>query len=85
MKKKMERSVNKLYRNRAEVRDYDVQAAIQKNEKFVIKHNGDIMTLSPSDLQNKLVSRSTNIFKSKMGGKDYRLCAYDWNPDVMDY
>ena len=81
----MERSINKLYRNRAEVRDYDVQDAIRKNEKFVIKHNGETMTLSPSDLQNKLVFRSTNIFKSKMGGKDYRLCAYDWIPDETDY
>jgi regulator of replication initiation timing len=81
----MEKQIKKLYRNLAEIRDYDVQAAIDKNEHFKIKYEGDVMTLSPEDLKNKVASTSKTTFKSKVGGKDYRLIGYEWNPDDMDY
>lgn len=81
----MQKTLKKLYKNLAEVRDYDVQAAIERNENFKITYDGEVMTLSPKDLQDKLVSRSRNTFKSKVGGKDYKLCAYEWFPDETDY
>jgi hypothetical protein len=81
---KMERQIKKLYNNLAEIRDYDVQDAINKHENIIVKYDGDIMTLSPNDLKEKLVSVS-RLFKSKVGGKDYKLNAYEWNPDQIDY
>lgn len=81
----MERTIKKLYRNLAEIRDYDVNSAIENGEKIVIKYDGDAMTLSPTDLKEKLISVSKVEFKSKVGGKDYRLCSYRWNPDEIDY
>jgi hypothetical protein len=38
------------------------------------------MTLSPLDLQEKVQTKS-KMFISKMGGKNYRLYGYIWNPD----
>jgi frataxin-like iron-binding protein CyaY len=81
----MEKQVNKLYKNLVDVRDYDVQTAIEKNENFKIKYNGDVMTLTPKDLVNKVASKSKITFKSKVGGKDYKLISYNWIPDEMDY
>ena len=82
----MERVIKKLYRDCIELRDYDVQDCIQRNETMKVKYDRDVMTLSPGDLVNKLVRKSTTTFKSKIpGGKDYKLCAYDWNPDDSDY
>lgn len=81
----MEKTIKKLYKNLAEVRDYDVQHAIDKNESFKIRYEGDVMTLSPEDLQKKAISKSRITFKSKMGGKDYKLISYKWEPDEMDY
>lgn len=81
----MEKQITKLYKNLAEIRDYDVQTAIDKGESFKIKYNGDIMTLSPEDLTKKAISKSKTTFKSKVGGKDYRLIGYNWIPDETDY
>lgn len=81
----MKRNLKKLYKGLAEVRDYDVQECIHNKESLKIIYNFEIMTLSPVDLMNKLVKKSTTTFESKVGGKNYKLCAYDWNPDETDY
>jgi hypothetical protein len=83
--KNMEKIIKKLYRNLAELRDYEVQTAIDKNENIKIRYEGDVMTLSPEDLQKKVVSTSNTTFKSKVGGKDYKLVAFKWTPDEIDY
>jgi len=80
----MERQIKKLWKGCAELKDYDVQDCIQRNETMRVKYDGDIMTLSPSDLTEKLVSIS-KTFESKVGGKDYKLCSYKWNADEIDY
>ena len=80
----MERELKKLYNGLAELRDYDVQNAIARGEKFRVRYDGDIMTLTPEDLKNNVVKIS-NIFASKIGKGDYRLVAYKWNPDKIDY
>jgi hypothetical protein len=80
----MKRIVKKLYRDCVEVRDYDVQDCIQRNENMTIEYDRDIMTLSPNELINKMVSKSSKTFPSKMGGKDYKLCSYYWEPDPVE-
>ena len=77
----MERTVKKLYRGLVEVRDYDVQSAIDKDEGFRINYDGESMVLSPYELINKLI-RKSEIFRSKVGQQDYRLYAYKWQPNI---
>jgi hypothetical protein len=80
----MKLSVKKLYLGRAELRDYNVKDCIEKNENIQIEYEKNVMTLSPSELKTKLVNIS-QTFESKNGGKSYKLYAYKWNPDEIDY
>lgn len=80
----MQRIVKKLYRGCVELRDYDVQDCFDRKEKMKVIYEGDMMTLSPADLMNKLVGKSTNTFPSKIGGKSYKLCSYYWEPDPVE-
>ncbi len=80
----MEKEVKKLYRGCIELRDYDVNSCIKRNEAIKVRFEGHVMTLSPEDLSNKLVSTSKTTFQSKMGGKSYKLLAYDWTPDEVE-
>lgn len=72
--------VRKLYQGCIDIRDYDVRECIANNESAEVHHAGDVMILTPEELNNKLVS-VTGKMKSKIeGGKDYALYSYRWNP-----
>ena len=79
----MKKEIKKLYRGNAEIRDYDVQKCISENKNFTIKYEGDIMTLSAEDLVKKRLNVS-KTFESKVGGKNYKLYAYAWNPNEIE-
>ena len=80
----MKKEVKKLYRGYAELRDYEVQKAIDNNEKVQIIFEGDVMTLTPDELVSRKVKES-QLIKSKIGSKDYVLYSYNWVPDSIDY
>ena len=71
----------KIYRGNIDLRSYDVETAVKNNENIKVVHNGLTMTLTPDDLTNKCVFLSKE-FQSKVGGKNYRLHSYQWNPDM---
>ena len=71
--------IKKLYKDCADIRNYDVQNCINKNENIEIIHGVDIMVLTPKELKHDVVSVS-KIFPSKNGGREYRLVSYMWNP-----
>jgi hypothetical protein len=79
----MIKEVKKLYKDCIDIRDYEVNEAIQKEESIKVKYDGDYMTLSPSDLLSKK-KRVSNLMKSKVGGKDYFLFSYEWIPDDVE-
>jgi len=79
----MLREVKKLYNNLVEVRDYDVQNAITRNENLVIIYNEQTMTLTPQDLKDRVISTS-EPFKSKIGASDSKLIGYRWKPENKD-
>ena len=70
----------KLFRNKVDIRDYERQDAIDNKESMQITHDGEVMTLSPRELKVKIKAKSKR-FISKVGGKDYCLYSYNWNPD----
>jgi|TARA_R110000803_G_scaffold99843_3_gene167997 hypothetical protein len=76
----MKKTVKKLYRGKVEIRDYDVRRCIDDNKHFEIVYLKESMILSPEELISKRKSIS-NTFKSKVGGKDYKLYAYEWDPN----
>lgn len=76
--------IRKLYLGAIELRDYDVEEAIRKNTSIEVHYKGDKMTLSPEDLSKRKRSVSSNTFQSKVGGKNYRLVAYEWQPDKVE-
>lgn len=77
----MKKTIKKIYENKADVRDYDVRKCIKTNKNMEIKFKEDIMTLTPLELKIKL-KKVSKKFISKIGGKDYKLYSYDWNPDI---
>ena len=80
----MRKEIKKLYKGNVEVRDYDVQECIDKNQTFTIIHDGDAMTLSSEELITKRVGIS-KTFESKIAGaKSYKLYGYEWNPDEVE-
>ena len=79
----MRKEVKVLYAGRADVRDYEVDSCISKNENMLVTHEGERMTLTPEDLVSKRINTS-KIFESKVGGKNYRLYGYMWNPDPVE-
>lgn len=81
----MRKEVKELYMNNtiASVRDYEVEQCIQRNENMEITHGGEKMTLTPEDLKTKRETMSPK-FISKVGGKDYHLFGYSWEPDNVE-
>ena len=79
----MRTTIKKLYKGKVDLRDYDVENCIKKNENIEVIHNYDKMTLSPEDLLEKRVGISP-VFGSKMGGKSYRLYSYEWKPNKSE-
>ena len=76
----MKKTVRKLYKGSVEVRDYDVKRCISDNKHFEIIYLKESMILSPKELTSKRKSIS-NTFRSKVGGKDYKLYSYEWDPN----
>lgn len=76
-------NVTKTYKGCIELRDYDVEKYIRNNDSVDVWYSGDKMTLTPSQLKNDVISTS-KLMKSRVGGKDYHLLAYEWNPDVVE-
>ena len=76
--------VRKLYLGNIELRDYDVEECIKKGETVEVHFDGDKMTLSPEDLVKRKKSVSPVSFQSKVGGKNYHLVAYEWQPDEVE-
>ena len=75
----MRKVILKVYMDKIELRSYDVEKCIAKNENFEIIYDGDRMVLKPDELLTKRVSISPT-FESKIGGKDYQLFGYVWQP-----
>lgn len=79
----MRKEVTKQYQGMVEVRDYEVEQCIQKQENMEITHSGEKMTLTPAELVSQRVNVSQKI-QSKVGGKDYYLFGYAWEPDNVE-
>jgi len=78
----MKKTIKVLYKGKiADVRDYEVRKCLDKKENMIIKFKDEVMTLTSLELQTKLLRTSKYKFKSKVGGKDYFLYSYLWNPD----
>ena len=75
----MKKVIKKLYKGLVDIRDYDVQTCIDKNESLTVDHGNERMILTPEELLSKKVKTSA-VFKSTVGGKDYRLFSYEWDP-----
>jgi len=74
------KEVTKLYKGKIDIRDYERQEAIDRGVGMKITYKNEVMTLSPREVKTKIKIRS-KLFKSKIGGLDYCLCSYNWNPD----
>lgn len=81
MKKKIR--VTKTYKGCVELRDYDVKKAIADGDSIDVEFEKDVMTLSPAQLQDDIMSKS-KLFTSKVGGKSYTLYGYTWEPNTID-
>ncbi len=78
----MKKTIKTLYKEKiADIRDYEVRKCLEKKENMIIKFKDKVMTLTSLELQTKLLRTSKYKFKSKIGGKDYYLYSYLWNPD----
>ena len=79
----MRKECKEFFNGNPVARSYDVEKCIKQNENLEIQHNGEIMTLTPTELKTKLVATSKS-FSSKFGGTSYRLLGYTWNPDKAE-
>jgi hypothetical protein len=43
------------------------------------------MVLTPDELVSKRTYTSKDKYKSKIGGPDYFLYGYNWDPEEIDY
>jgi len=76
----MERKVKKMYKGCVDIKSFDRKECLDKKEELIIWHKGKKMTLSPRDIKVKIKAKSA-LFTSKIGGEDYYLYSYKWNPD----
>jgi hypothetical protein len=70
---------------RVHLRDFEVQKCIDYNEPVKIKYGIDSMVLTPDELVSKRTYTSKDKYKSKIGGPDYFLYGYKWEPEEIDY
>jgi hypothetical protein len=83
--KEMEVEIKKLFKGMAEVRDYTVQECLRKNHALRIKFDGEVMILTPHELEHN-VKRKTGPLKSKFhDGSTYMLYGYTWDPNEISY
>lgn len=73
------RTIKKLWNNIVSLRDYEVEDAI-KAGGIILSFGKYKMTLTSKQLEYgfQIISKP---FKSKFGGKEYRLIDFRWNPD----
>lgn len=70
---------------RIHLRDFEVKKAIEDNEPIKVKYGIDSMVLTPEELVSKRTYVSKDKYKSKVGGPDYYLFGYKWEPEEIDY
>ena len=79
----MEIKINKLFvhnsRLYASIRDYKIQECVKKGEPLTIIFRGEKMNLKPHQVMF-FEQFTPDTFKSKTGGKDYKLWDYFWHP-----
>lgn len=75
----MKIEIRKIYRDSVDIKDYIVKKCIERNELLEITHGVDRMILTPLELEKDFINVS-NIFESKIGGRNYRLVSYAWDP-----
>lgn len=79
----MKIEILKVYKGCVDVRDYVRSECIKKKEGLEITHGGQVMTLSPRDVKNKIVAKD-GPFSSKDHKGEYYLYSYRWRPDNPD-
>jgi hypothetical protein len=79
----MKKTVTTIFRGLVSLRDYEVKKCIDNDENMIITFEGDRMTLTPKELKDKRINTSQK-YESKIGGKDYYLYGYSWNPDTIE-
>lgn len=75
----MKITIKKLYRKCIDLRDYNIKKCIQENQNYIVTFQGDIMILSPSDLQTKCVNKQ--LVSPTKGQVPYELWSYEWKPN----
>ena len=85
----IKKSVKKLFyingKKGVDVRDYELQNAIRSGG-IKIKFYFDTMTLLKDQCEYwQEHGQKSIVFKSKNGGKDYRLITIPWKPDTQEY
>jgi hypothetical protein len=81
----MYRKITKLYkvklRTFIDVKEFDRRECIKKQETITLNYEGADMTMTWIQLQNNVEMISSKKYPSQVGGEDYRLYSYEWNPD----
>ena len=78
----MNKEVKKLWKGQfVSVRDYEIEKA-KSDGLLRISFGGSTMTLGRNDLDK--LQPSSRIFKSKTGGKDYRLVDIKYQADKQN-
>jgi len=72
--------VLKNHLGKVSVRDYKVNTCVLKKQDLIIEHDDQQMTIPNEDIYTRIVSQS-DWFKSKIGGRSYRLIDFSWIPD----
>lgn len=78
-----QKRVKKIYKGMADLRDYEVKKWIENGSSVEVMYETDKMTLTPKDLEEKVL-RISGLFKSNTGGQDYHLYSYDFIPDKVE-
>ena len=76
----MTKQVKTLYKNQVAVAEKFVLECLKNKEELVIKHNDQVMSLSPHFLENE-IEQITGPYHDRSGGEDYRLVYYFWKPN----
>lgn len=65
-----------------DIRSYERQKALRRNENIVLEYNGKRMTLTPPQLRNKKRILHKEKVQSKINPQQtYYLLSYLWQPD----
>lgn len=80
----MEIEIKKLYQGMIDVRDYTVQECIKKKHSLRVKFDGEVMILTPHQLEHEIKRKSEPI-PSKFDKSTYVLYGYEWTPNEISY